>query len=120
MSPGTRRDFGARQTFAANLLAVAGIGADLAEDVDAGGAAEAARSGGHTVAVLATSPKVNASVGADVIAALRDAGVGTIVLAGRTAELGDGDHDVLEAREGVDVVALLSDLLDRLTEGDAR
>ena len=28
--------------------------------------------------------------------------------------------DVLEAREGVDVVALLSDLLDRLTEGDAR
>lgn len=120
VSPGTRRDFGARQTFAANLLAVAGIGADLAEGVDADGAAEAARSGGHTVAVLATSPKVNASVGADVIAALRDAGVGTIVLAGRTAELGDGDHDVLEAREGVDVVALLSDLLDRLTEGDAR
>jgi methylmalonyl-CoA mutase len=124
VSPGTRRDFGARQTFAGNLLAVAGIGADLAEGVDVAGAAEAARSGGHTVAVLATSPKVNASAGAEVVAALREAGVSTVVLAGRAAELGEGDHDVLEAREGVDVVALLTDLLDRLgagnTEGDAR
>ena len=120
VSPGTRRDFGARQTFATNLLAVAGIGAELAEEVDAAGAAEAARAGGHTVAVVATSPKVNATVGAEVISSLREAGVSTVVLAGRAAELGEGHPDVVEAREGVDVVALLSDLLDQLTEGDAR
>ncbi len=122
VSPGTRRDFGARQTFAANLLAVGGITARLVEEVDAAGAGEAARESGLRVAVLATSPKVNATLGADVVAALRDAGVDHVVIAGRASELGEGEGadrlDVAEAREGVDVVALLSDLLDRLGAED--
>lgn len=137
VSPGTRRDFGARQTFATNLLAVAGISARLAEGVDAAGAADAARDSGLPVALVATSPKVNAASGAEVVAALRDAGVEQVLVAGRASELGEDVTDVVEAREGVDVVALLSDLLDRLgapalrgsqartsgtatTEGDAR
>lgn len=122
--PGTRRDFGARQTFASNLLAVAGIGVETAEGVDAAGAAAAAEQGGHTVAVVATSPKVNAAQGAEIVTALQGAGVEQVVLAGRAAELGEGAPEVVEAREGVDVVALLSDLLTRLgvdaTEGAAR
>lgn len=118
VSPGSRRDFGARQTFATNLLAVAGIGARLVDGADADTAAAEVRDSALPVAVLATSPRVNAEHGLEVLAALRGAGVEHVVLAGRAGELGEGDHGVVEAREGVDVVALLSDLLTRLGAGD--
>ncbi|HSF98633.1 MAG TPA: methylmalonyl-CoA mutase subunit beta [Ornithinibacter sp.] len=97
---GTRRDFGARQAFVTNLLAAGGI-ATVEE--------------GAPVAILASSRSGYAEHGASAVAALRDAGVGTVLVAGRASELGDGasavDGDV---HDGIDVVAFLSDLLDHL------
>ena len=52
---------------------------------------------------------------ADTIGALREAGIETLVIAGRARELGeDADQVDAEAYDGVDVVALLDDLLTRL------
>ena len=97
---GTRRDFGARQAFVTNLLAAGGIG--TVEE-------------GAPVAILASSRSGYAEHGAAAIAALREAGVGTVIVAGRASELVDSagavDGDV---HDGIDVVAFLSDLLDRL------
>ena len=97
---GTRRDFGARQAFVTNLLAAGGI-ATVEE--------------GAPVAILASSRSGYAEHGAAAVAALRAAGVGTVLVAGRVSELGDAasavDGDV---HDGIDVVAFLSDLLDHL------
>ena len=114
VSPGARRDFGARQMWASNLLGVAGISVSTAEEVDPAGAGAALRESGTTVAVIATSAAVNAEVGADVVAALREAGAHLVVLAGRAEELGEGSPADLAVSEGVDVVDVLSRLLDRL------
>ena len=96
---GTRRDYGARQAFVNNLLAAAGIRA--AED-------------GSRVAVLTSSPSAYAGEGAAAIADLR-AAVERVLVAGRASELGAAADQVDgEVHEGMDVVAFLSDLLDRL------
>ena len=96
---GTRRDFGARQAFVTNLLAAAGIRA--ADE-------------GSQVAVLASSPKAYAGDGAAAVADLR-AAVQRVLVAGRASELGDAADQVDgEVHDGMDVVAFLSDLLDRL------
>lgn len=114
VSPGARRDFGARQMWATNLLGVAGIGVRTAEEVDADGAAAALREHGSRIAVLATSPAVNAELGAEVVGALRAAGAELVLLAGHPRELGEEGAADAAVREGVDVVAVLTDLLDRL------
>jgi methylmalonyl-CoA mutase len=106
---GGRRDFGARETFVTNLLAAGGIEATTVE-----GASAAA--GGHgipDVVVMASSPKGYAAHAADAVATLRAAGVETIYVAGRAAELGATSVDG-EIYDGMDVVAFLSGLLDRL------
>ena len=96
---GSRRDYGPRQTFAKNLFAAAGIRA--AED-------------GSRVAVLASSPSAYAGEGAAAIADLR-AAVERVLVAGRASELGAAADQVDgEVHDGMDVVAFLSDLLDRL------
>jgi len=97
---GTQRDFGARQGFVANLLAAGGIRAVTA---------------GSPVAVLASSPKAYAGHAADAVADLRADGARHVVVAGRSRELGDAAGLVDgEVYDGVDVVAFLDDLLDRL------
>ena len=96
---GTRREFGARQAFVTNLLAAAGIRA--ADD-------------GSKVAVLTSSPKAYAGDGAAAVADLR-AAVQRVLVAGRASELGAAADQVDgEVHDGMDVVAFLSDVLDRL------
>ena len=111
---GSRRDFGARETFVANLLAAGGIATETVEGTP--GEVAAAAAARHTsVVALASSPKGYAAHAAGTIAALREAGIQTIVIAGRARELGeDADQVDAEAYDGVDVVALLDDLLTRL------
>ncbi len=97
---GTRRDYGARQAFVTNLLAAGGI-----RSVDAG----------SPVAVLASSPRGYAEHGAGAVAELRAAGARRVLVAGRATELGEASGLVDgEVFDGVDVVAFLDDLLDRL------
>ena len=120
---GTRRDFGAREMFVANLLAAGGITAETLEGTPGEIAAEAGSR--HTsVVVLASSPKGYAAQGADAIAALREQQVDQVLVAGRKTELGDAAGEVDgEVRDGMDVVAFLDDLLTRLgapAEGDER
>ena len=47
------------------------------------------------------------------MASLRSAGVGRVLVAGRATEVGDTTVDG-EVRDGMDVVAFLTDLLDTL------
>lgn len=100
---GAQRDFGVRRTFVVNLLASGGVAA-----TDEPG----------PVAVLASSSAQYAEHGRAAVEELRAAGATHVLVAGRAAELGDAADAVDgEVYDGVDVVALLTDLLDRL---DAR
>ncbi len=97
---GTQRDFGARQAFVTNLLASGGI---ATTDAPA------------PVAVLASSRGQYAEHGPTAVEELRGAGAEDVLVAGRATEL--GEHADLvdgEVFDGMDVVALLDDLLDRL------
>ena len=77
--------------------------------------ASAPTDAGSPVAVLASSPKGYAEHGAAAVAELRAAGVERVLVAGRASELGDAADQVDgEVHDGIDVVAFLSDLLDRL------
>ncbi|WP_298886790.1 methylmalonyl-CoA mutase family protein [uncultured Serinicoccus sp.] len=134
---GTRRDFGARETFTVSLLAAAGIRGVLVEVVD--GDTEvlraAVRDVGSPVAILTSSAERYAEHGPALARALREAGAATVLLAGSERELGDTDErpsyaDTSEdagaddrpdaplvdgtVRAGMDVVAFLDDLLDTL------
>jgi methylmalonyl-CoA mutase len=96
---GTARDFGPREAFVRNLLAAGGIG--TGDDGE--------------VAVLASSPKGYAANADVAIRDARAAGVTHLLVAGRASELGDHADEVDgEVRDGMDVVALLDDLLTRL------
>lgn len=111
---GTQRDFGARQGFASNVLLVGGIHVSPS----LGGSPDeiAARAAGHRVAVLASSAAVYAEQGADVVRALRDAGVEKVYLAGQASELGDAPEGLVDGTiaMGTDVVAFLDSVLDTL------
>lgn len=109
---GERRDFGARETFMANLLAAGGIASVTVEGTPADVAAEA-RSRHTDVVVLASSPKGYSAHAADAVKGLRDNGIEVILVAGRAKELGETAVDG-EVRDGMDVVAFLDDLLTRL------
>lgn len=101
---GTQRDFGARQTFVANLLAAGGL---------------SAVENGSPLAVIASSRDGYAQHAAQGVADLRAAGAHHVLVAGRARELGEGAGLVDgELFDGMDVVAVLDDLLTRLeTEG---
>lgn len=97
---GAQRDFGARQGFVANLLAAGGIA--TTDEVT-------------PVAVLASSRGQYAEHGAAAVAELRAGGATHVLVAGRASELGDAAGTVDgEVYDGMDVVALLVDLLYRL------
>jgi methylmalonyl-CoA mutase len=96
---GTRRDYGARETFVSNLLAAGGVG--TSEDAS-------------RVAVLASSPSGYAGHAAAAVRDLRSAAE-RVLVAGRASELGD-QADLVdgEVHDGMDVAAFLSELLDHL------
>ena len=103
-----------RVTFIANLLAAGGIEARNPVVTEAGQYAAAHE--GESIAVLCGADKRYAAEGSDAVAALREAGVSTVYLAG--AEKGfpaDAAHrpDGYLA-VGIDAVAALTTLLDQL------
>ncbi|KRE61086.1 methylmalonyl-CoA mutase family protein [Nostocoides sp. Soil756] len=107
---GSPRASAARQLFVTNLLAAGGLA--TTEDP-------------APVAVIASDRAGYAEHGAAAVAALRAAGARHVLVAGRATELGDAVDSVDgELYDGMDVVAVLSDLLDRLgapaEEGEAR
>lgn len=132
---GARKDFGPRETFAANVLLVAGIEPVTVEVASAEEVGDALREAfadpaGHadspdhgnssgrddaaaspTVAVVAAAPATNADQGEPVAAALREAGVGHVAVAGKAAELASADSAIAT---GDDVIAFLTDLLDAM------
>ena len=75
----------ARATFARNLLAAGGIAVDVAGPTDGVDAVTAAYDG-QAVVCLAGTDKAYAEWGADLIAALREAGARWVVLAGKPGE----------------------------------
>lgn len=103
---GSRRDFGARETFTASLLAAAGIRGVLVEGTDTEVFAAAVRDTGSPVAILTSSADRYAEHGPDVARALRDAGATQVLLAGAERELtprradGDSDPDPAPAPDG--------------------
>ncbi|MFQ6173325.1 methylmalonyl-CoA mutase family protein [Oryzobacter sp. R7] len=103
---GTQRDFGARQTFTVNLLAAGGL---------------AAVEAGSPLAVIASSRTGYAEHAAQAVADLRDSGATHVLVAGGARELGD-DSGLVDGElfDGMDVVAVLDDLLTRLETEDPR
>jgi len=92
----------ARATFATNLFAAGGIPVVVAGPTDDVSAVLAAYSG-EAVACLAGTDAAYAEWGADLVAALRDAGASRVVIAGRPIE-GVDDSAAL----GVDALAFLT------------
>ncbi|MBM6405715.1 methylmalonyl-CoA mutase small subunit [Phycicoccus sp. CSK15P-2] len=106
---GTQRDFGARHLFVTNLLAAGGIAV-----MDEPG----------PVAVLASNRAGYAEGGRAAADELRAAGAEQVLVAGRAGELDDAADAVDgEVHDGMDVVAFLGGVLDRLgapAEGEPR
>lgn len=120
---GTRRDFGSREMFAANLVGVAGVLTRRVEAPTAGALRAALASGGGetgpgspaSVALLCSSARVYADQGSAAIEAVRDAGMGRVYLTGRHHELpGDPPGADRYLYEGIDVVETLGGILDDL------
>lgn len=109
---GPPKEHTARLTFVTNLLGVAGIRPEVVEvpSTDDLGPAPAK---GAPVAIIASSKKGYEAAAEASVAALRDAGAGRVLVAGSARELGDVTVDG-EIRDGVDIVDLLTDLLDSL------
>ena len=111
---GTRRDFGAREGFTANLFHVAGIETVVVEATDPLAFAQQFRSEGAKIAVLTSNAKQYAEHGLDVAKALKDAGAEQVLLAGQLSELGAEDTSIIDGTvyDGMDVVELLTNTLD--------
>lgn len=114
---GARRDFGGREQFTANLLAVGGLAFPEAEGGGPEEIAAQAKASGAKLAILCSSAKVYATQAMEVARGLKAAGVTTVFIAGRKTEVEDpGVDDVIdgEVYDGMDVVAFLNSALDRL------
>ncbi|WP_372406163.1 methylmalonyl-CoA mutase small subunit [Streptomyces luteireticuli] len=104
----------ARATFAANLLQAGGIEpVHEPASVDADTAAAAFRRSGATVACLCSSDAVYAEQAGAVAAALKAAGAGRILLAGRRGDQPPADVDEF-VHAGGDATAVLTSVLDHL------
>lgn len=116
---GTRRDYGARETFTSSLLHVAGISTPFAEGTDTAAIVEAFRAEQTPVAVLCSSSAQYAEHGVAVAQALREAGATTVLIAGNAKELGeDAPEGTVDGAlyAGVESVTLLTSILDTLEE----
>ncbi|MFI6865920.1 methylmalonyl-CoA mutase family protein [Nocardia sp. NPDC050406] len=106
-----------RVTFAANLLASGGIETENPGTLDLAGIATAVRESGATVAVLCGSDNRYGAEAGPAVQALREAGIGTVLLAGPEKAVADTTgaqrpDGFVTAR--MDAVAALSGLLDKL------
>ncbi len=110
---GPVKEHTARVSFVSNLLGVAGIRPEVLELVDGVEGADLGPVEGAPVAVIASSPTGYGAHAEAAVAALRAAGVEHVVIAGSAAEADAVDVDG-EARQGMDVLAFLEDLTDRL------
>lgn len=111
---GSPRETTARLTFVSNLLGVAGIRPEVIEvasEEEVAAVTEGTK--GAPVAILASSKKGYEALAAPSVAALREAGVDRVLVAGSRRELGEVAVDG-EIRDGMDIVTLLTDLLDTL------
>lgn len=106
---GPAREHTARLTFVANLLGVAGIRPDVVEVTDAADIAAA----DAPVVIIASSRTGYEALAEASVASLRSAGVQRVLVAGSATELGGTTVDG-EIRDGMDVVAFLTELLDLL------
>ncbi len=114
---GTRRDFGARETFTTALLGVAGIVTPMVEGGTVDDVVAAAVQAQAAVVVLCSSAKVYAEQAVAVATALKAAGVEAVFMAGRLTETGSADAAAVidgEIFDGMDVVAFLNSTLDRI------
>lgn len=114
---GERRDFGGREQFTSNLLLVGGFAIATSEGGTPEEIAARATASGARQVILCSSAKVYAAQAMAVARALKDAGVPTVLLAGRTKEVGDeavGSVIDGEVFDGMDVVAFTNDTLDRM------
>lgn len=115
---GSRRDFGPREGFAANLFHIAGLATPSSEGGSTEEVVAAWRAAGTPAVVLCSSASVYAEQGLDVATALKQAGATRVMLAGSLKELGDTDAAaaVIDGTiaMGVDVVEVLTTTLDTL------
>ncbi len=113
---GDRRDFGGREQFTTNLLLVGGIDFPEAEGPTPEQIVAQAKAKGTGMVILASSTKVYAAEALAAARAAKAAGL-EVWIAGRKAEVGDEAVNELidgEIYDGMDVVAFLTDTLDRL------
>jgi methylmalonyl-CoA mutase len=100
----------ARATFAANLFAAGGVAVEVAGPT--GGVEDVlAAYDGQPVVCLAGADTTYAEWGADLVAALRSAGAGWVILAGRPGDLEVDDS----AAMGVDALAFLTRTREKLS-----
>ena len=114
---GERRDFGGREQFASNLLLIGGFDIATSEGGTPEEIVAAVTASGAKQVILCSSAKVYAAQAVAGATALTDAGVQTVLVAGRVAEVGDVPGAALIAGEvfdGMDVVAFTTDTLDRV------
>ncbi|MDR1387482.1 MAG: methylmalonyl-CoA mutase family protein [Propionibacteriaceae bacterium] len=113
---GARRDFGPREQFTTNLLLVAGLDYRPLEGPSPAEIVAAAQELGSSVVVLASSGKVYADQAEAAAAALKQAGQPYVYIAGRKAEASPEGQALIDAEfyDGIDVVAFLTETLDRL------
>lgn len=114
---GARRDFGGREQFTSNLLLVGGFERPASEGGTPEEIAAQAAASGARLAILCSSAKVYAQQAIPVARALKAAGVGTVYIAGRKAEVADPEADAVidgEVFDGMDVVAFSDAALEKL------
>lgn len=114
---GARRDFGARETFVGALLGVGGIEHPSSEGGTPDEIAAQATAAGAKFVILCSSAKIYAQQAVDVARALKQAGVPTVYLAGNRKEAASDEvNDVIDGEVfmGMDVVAFLSEAMDRM------
>jgi methylmalonyl-CoA mutase len=110
---GTIAEHTARATFAANLFAAGGIAVEAAgptATADDVVAAYRARTATTDVACLAGSDASYAAWGADLVAALREAGASWVIVAGRPGDLGVDDACAM----GIDALDFLTRTREKL------
>jgi methylmalonyl-CoA mutase len=114
---GARRDFGGRETFTGALLGVGGIERPSSEGGTPEEIVAKVKEAGANFVILCSSAKVYAAQAVPVARALKDAGVGTVYIAGRKTETASDEVDSVidgEVFDGMDVVAFLNTAMDRI------
>ncbi|MGC3995934.1 MAG: methylmalonyl-CoA mutase small subunit [Propionicimonas sp.] len=114
---GARRDFGGRETFTGALLGVGGLARPSSEGGTPEEIVAKVTEAGAKFVILCSSAKVYAAQAIEVAKALKAAGVPTVYIAGRKTETASDEVDSVidgEVFDGMDVVAFLSEAMDRI------